>query len=253
MNQRPHALITGASRKIGIAASIARALARSGWDISLSYWRPYDKSMSWGSNDEEILELEKELKAMGCKTLCIEADLSCEESPEKIIEQAVNRTGPLTALILSHCYSVDSTIQNTSIQSFDTHFSVNARASWLLIKHFCSRFIGAFGSGRIVSITSDHVAGNMPYGASKGAMDRIVIAAAEEHRDLGITANVINPGATDTGWMNEELEHYIKKSTFLNRIGTPEDCANLVEFLCSPKGGWINGQVLCSNGGVHYS
>lgn len=253
MSQRPHALITGASRKIGIAASIARALARSGWDISLCYWRPYDKIMPWGSNDNEVAELERELQGMGSKTFCIEADLSSDDSPEKVIEQAIRCTGSISALIISHCYSVDSTIQNTSIESFNKHFTINARSSWLLIKHFCSRFTGTFGTGRILAVTSDHVAGNMPYGASKGAMDRIVIAAAEEHRELGITANVINPGATDTGWMDEELEQYIKKSTFLNRIGTPEDCANLVDFLCSPKGGWINGQILYSNGGVHYS
>ena len=58
--------------------------------------------------------------------------------------------------------------------------AVNARASWLLIRQFAERYQGPFGRGRIVALTSDHTAGNLPYGASKGALDRIVIAAARE-------------------------------------------------------------------------
>ena len=87
-------------------------------------------------------------------------------------------------------------------------------------------------------------------GASKGAMDRIVIAAAQEFKGKGITANVINPGATDTGWMSEELISSFKETTFAGRVGMPQDAANLVKFLCSKEGGWINGQLLYSNGGL---
>jgi 3-oxoacyl-[acyl-carrier protein] reductase len=77
-----------------------------------------------------------------------------------------------------------------------------------------------------------------------------VLAAARELSDLGITANVINPGPIDTGWMTEELRTEVVAATPLGRLGTPEDCANLVAFLCSPEGGWINGQLLYSNGGI---
>ena len=81
-------------------------------------------------------------------------------------------------------------------------------------------------------------------------MDRIVLAAAHELKPLGITANVINPGATDTGWMSEEQMASVRRSTPLGRVGLPQDCANLVKFLCAEDGGWINGQLLYSNGGV---
>jgi 3-oxoacyl-[acyl-carrier protein] reductase len=91
---------------------------------------------------------------------------------------------------------------------------------------------------------------HLPYGASKGAMDRIVLAAAREFRSRGITANVINPGATDTGWMSEELMEAVRQKTLLDRVGMPQDCANLVGFLCSAEGGWINGQLLYSSGGL---
>ncbi len=158
--------------------------------------------------------------------------------------------GPVTALVMAHCQSVDSNIFTTSIESFDLHFAINARAAWLLVREFGLRYRGGHGNGRIVSITSDHTAGNLPYGASKGAMDRIVLAAAHEFRDLGITANVVNPGATDTGWMSPDQIEMVRRATPLGRVGLPRDCANLVKFLCSTEGGWINGQLLFSNGGV---
>jgi 3-oxoacyl-[acyl-carrier protein] reductase len=120
----------------------------------------------------------------------------------------------------------------------------------ILIREFSKQFASDFGEGRIVALTSDAVAHNLPYGASKGAMDRIVIAAAKELRHQGIAANAINPGATDTGWMDSELKSRVQQLTCLNRIGTAQDCANLVNFLCSKEGGWINGQLLYSNGGV---
>ena len=88
------------------------------------------------------------------------------------------------------------------------------------------------------------------YGASKGALDRIVLAAAEEFRDLGIAANVINPGPTDTGWMTAQQIADFTRQTPGGRPGLPDDCANLVRFLCSEEGGWINGQLLHSNGGL---
>lgn len=65
----------------------------------------------------------------------------------------------------------------------------------------------------------------------------------------GITANVVNPGPTDTGWMSPNQKREFSERTPLGRTGLPQDAANLVRFLCSEKGGWINGQMLFSNGG----
>jgi len=250
MSPRPIALVTGVSRAINIGASIALALARSGWDVATTFWRPYDAAMPWGSAPEEVQALRADLAACGARTAAIEADLSLTDSPAQIFDAVERDLGPVTALIMSHCHSVDSDILTTTIESFDRHFAVNARATWLLVREFGRRFCGEHGSGRIISITSDHTAGNLPYGASKGAMDRIVLAAAQEFRARGVTANVINPGATDTGWMTEDLMEAVKQRTLLGRVGMPQDCANLVAFLCSPEGGWINAQLLYSNGGL---
>jgi 3-oxoacyl-[acyl-carrier protein] reductase len=119
-----------------------------------------------------------------------------------------------------------------------------------LIKGFAEHFSGRPGTGRIVSITSDHTAGNLAYGASKGAMDRIVLAAAVELVDRGITANVVNPGATQTGWMSPDIERRVLETNLQPRLGQPDDVANLVRFLCSERGQWVNGQLLHSDGGL---
>lgn len=101
--------------------------------------------------------------------------------------------GNVAALVMCHCESVDSGLLDTTTESFDRHFAVNARASWLLIREFGRRFRGPHGTGRIISLTSDATVGNLPYGASKAALDRITLAAAHELAHLGVTANAIHP------------------------------------------------------------
>lgn len=182
--------------------------------------------------------------------MAVEADLEDPATPAAVFDTVESSLGPVSVLVLCHCESVDSDIADTTVESFDRHFAVNARASWLIIREFGRRYQSPYGSGRVVALTSDHTAGNLPYGASKGALDRITLAAGRELAHLGITANVINPGATDTGWMNPQLRADVVDRTPLARIGTPADVANLVSFLCSESGGWVNGQLLFSNGGA---
>ena len=102
-----------------------------------------------------------------------------------------------------------------------------------------------------MALTSDAVVGNVPYGASKGALDRVVLAAARELSHLEVSANVVNPGPVDTGWMTDELRDHVAAATPLGRSGTPSDVASLVSFLCSEQGGWVNGQLINSDGGLH--
>ena len=134
------------------------------------------------------------------------------------------RGGGLHGLVMSHCESVDSSILDTTVESWDRHFAVNARAVWLLIKAFAQHLPAGqatAATGRIVALTSDHAVRNLPYGASKGALDRIVVAAAVELAGRGIRANVINPGPIDTGWMTPEILEADVTKTPAGRLGTP--------------------------------
>lgn len=252
MIPRPVALITGASRKVGIGAAIAVELSRNGWDIAVTYWTGYDRSMPWGSHRGDGEDLAESVRKNGGKFYSSEMDLSDPRTPPLLFDSVETNIGHVSAIILSHCYSVDSSILTTTVEDFDRHFHVNTRASWLLIREFARRFRYQDLPGRIVALTSDHTSFNLPYGASKGALDRIVIAAAEELQDKKILANLINPGANDTGWMDENFKQEVAQRTFQNRVGTPHDTANLVVFLCSKSGEWINGQLLYSNGGIRW-
>ncbi|HWS37916.1 MAG TPA: SDR family oxidoreductase [Actinoplanes sp.] len=244
MNDRPVALVTGVGRTVGIGAGIASRLAESGWNVAITYWSGYDERMTWGV---EAGAPDAIVKPFG--GVAIEADLTDPETPVAIFDEVERRLGPVTVLVMCHCEGVDSGLLDTTVESFDRHFAVNSRASWLLIREHGRRFTGEYGSGRIIALTSDATVGNLPYGASKGALDRITQAAARELAHLGITSNVINPGPIDTGWMTDEVRDACLAATPLGRLGTPRDTANLVEFLCSPQGQWINGQLLLSNGG----
>jgi len=246
---RPLALVTGVGRRVGIAAGICERLARDGWDLAITYWSAYDDRQPWGRQPEDVREICEQLRRSGAHVVAVEADLADPDAPQQLLDTAREQIGPVTALVMAHCESVDSGIMDTTVESFDRHFAVNARAVWLLIREFASQLTDHSGSGRIIALTSDHVPHNVPYGASKGALDRIVIAAARELAELRVTANVINPGPVDTGWMTDDIRNWATAANPRGRLGTPADTASLVSFLCSSDGGWINGQLLHSDGG----
>ncbi|MGQ4267195.1 SDR family oxidoreductase [Nocardiopsis changdeensis] len=247
--ERPVALVTGVGRTRGIGAAVALRLAGAGWDVAFTHWAPYDARMPWGAEPGAAERIGAALAERGAAHLALEADLADPEVPDRVVERVSAELGAPAALVLCHCESVDTPLLDTGVESFDRHFAVNARASWLLVRAFARAFTAPRGSGRIVALTSDHTVGNLPYGASKAALDRIVVAAREPAH-LGVSANAVNPGPVDTGWMTPELKRETAGYTPLGRTGTPEDTADLVEFLCSPRGGWVNGQLLHSDGGI---
>lgn len=217
----PLALLTGAARPNSIAAGIAERLRADGWDVATS-----DRS--------------------GAE---FDADLEDAAAPADLVDAVrADRGRPIDALVLSHAHGVESGILDTTAESFDRHVAVNARASLLLIAAFARQ--APEDGGAIVALTSDHTTGNLPYGASKGALDRIVISAARELGPRGISANVVNPGPVDTGWMDDELRASMPAHVPLGRLGTADDTAGVVAFLLSPEGRWISGQLLHADGGL---
>lgn len=214
----PLALITGAARTNSIAAGVVPRLIADGWDVATS-------------------DLD------GCDYPC---DLSTSDGPAELIRAVVADRGPIDALILSHAHDVETGILDTTADSFDRHVAVNARASLLLIAEFARQVTS--GGGVIVAFTSDHTTGNLPYGASKGALDRIVISAARELGPRRISANVVNPGPIDTGWMNDDTRDELTGMHPLGRLGTPADIGALVAYLISPEGRWVSGQLINADG-----
>ncbi len=241
------ACITGVGRKNGIARAIALRLAHDGFDIAFNYWTPYEQRMSLGGSPTDPSDIADEIRATGRRVLPIEANLEDPLGPPLVIQRAEAELGPVSTLVLAHSESVDSGILDTTVESFDRHFAVNTRAAWLLIRALAEQIPPDGGS--IIALTSDHVVGNMPYGASKGALDRIVIAAARELGGLGISSNALNPGPVDTGWMNDEIRESGIARQPTGRLGTPDDIAGVVSFLASPEGRWVSGQLVKADGG----
>ncbi|WP_159501807.1 SDR family oxidoreductase [Microbacterium sp. 18062] len=213
------ALITGAARANSIAAGIAPRLVADGWGVVTSDLDDADYP----------------------------CDLSTPTGPGELVTSVTSDRGTISALILSHAHDVESGILTTTADSFDVHVAVNARASLLLIAAFARQ--APPGGGAIVALTSDHTTGNLPYGASKGALDRIVISAARELGPQGISANVVNPGPIDTGWMDDDLRAALTPAHPLGRLGTPADIAAVVSFLVSEEGRWVSGQLINTDGG----
>jgi 3-oxoacyl-[acyl-carrier protein] reductase len=242
----PAVLVTGLSRLDGIAAAVARQLADDGWTVAATGFRPYDQTEPWGAGDDGP----ERLRAEGTIAAWHEDDLADPDAPARVIDVAEREVGPLTALVIVHTESRVGGVLDTTAAVFDRHLAVNARASLLLSAEFGRRFEGDPGSGRIVALTSDAVHGEVAYGASKAALERIVVAAATELGPRGITVNAVNPGPTDTGWIGPELRQRLVDAIPLGRIGRPEDAAAVVAFLCSSRGGWITGQILVSDGGT---
>lgn len=215
----PCALVTGAARPNSLAAAIVPRLRDDGWDVATSDLTGTD----------------------------YDVDLSTPHGPADLLEAVTRERGPVGALVLSHAHDVETGLLDTTAESFDTHVAVNARANLLLISGFARQVPD--GGGAVVALTSDATTGNLPYGASKGALDRIVISAARELGPLGISANVLNPGPVDTGWMDEQLQEGLLPHQPLGRLGEPRDVAGVVAFLLSPEGRWISGQLLHVDGG----
>ena len=247
------ALVTGVGRRRSIGSELALGLAADGWDLALGHWQPYDERLGYERGTDDPAAVAEECRALGRRVELLPGDLADPAVPEALVAAATERLGPVTGLVMSHCESVDSGILTTSLESWERHYAVNARATWLLVRAFAERLPeqppGGPPAAHVVALTSDHTAHNLPYGASKGALDRIVIAAAAELAHLGITANVINPGPIDTGWMTDETRANLTSLQPTGRLGTPSDTADLVAFLLSDKGGWVTGQVLKSDGG----
>jgi 3-oxoacyl-[acyl-carrier protein] reductase len=213
------ALVTGSARANSIAAGIVPRLVADGWDVVTSDLSDSD----------------------------YDADLSTPTGPGELIDAVTRDRGPITALVLSHAHDIETGILTTTAESFDHHVAVNARASLLLIASFARQIPD--GGGAIVALTSDATTGNLPYGASKGALDRIVIAAARELGPLRISANVLNPGPIDTGWMDDTIRDDLLRLQPFGRLGQPADIASVVAFLVSDEGRWVSGQLLKADGG----
>ena len=246
------ALVTGATRSIGIGAAIARRLAADGADVAFTHFLAYDQAMydapTGGPND-----LLAEIEALGCRGLSLSIDLSAPGFAGPLLDQIAAELGPVDILVNNAAHSTHDSWDTLTEASLDQHIAVNYRATAMLTVEFARRFDRKSG-GRVVNFSSGQHLGPMPdelaYAGSKGAIITFSTSIAPSLAQRGITINVVNPGPTDTGWMTSDLRDAIAGQIPMGRVGLPEDAARLVAWLVSDEAAWITGQVINSEGGM---
>jgi 3-oxoacyl-[acyl-carrier protein] reductase len=126
------ALVTGASRKIGIGAAIARELARDGIDVFITYFRPYDHETGLAGKSDEPHVLLADIQKMGCHADGLEIDLSTSDAPRQLFDHVEATFGSVSILVNNATYSMRDGIEHLTADQLDKHYAVNIRAMALL-------------------------------------------------------------------------------------------------------------------------
>ncbi|WP_047985114.1 SDR family oxidoreductase [Ornithinibacillus californiensis] len=244
-NENKIAVITGASNPKDIGTAICKKLATQGSNIFFTHWN---------SNEDWIKNFQQEIIRMGVLCEQINIDLTDASAAVTILDTVTKTLGTPSILVNNAAHSTRDGYMLLDAKTLDDHYAVNMRSTFLLCVEFARLLKGAdLNSGRIINMTSGQDLGPMAeelsYAATKGAISAFTRSLAQELATLGITVNAVNPGPTDSTWMNDDIRDHLLPKFPMGRIGTPEDVARVIAFLASEEAGWITGQIIHSEGG----
>jgi len=244
------ALITGSGQNIG--KSIALALARSGFDIILN-----------GSRQREPLQhLQNQIHAMGQKADIAMADIGDPEALKAMINQITSRSGGsggIDVLVNNAAIRPQAGFLNMLDADWERVMNVNYGAALKLCRAFLPGMIDK-GWGRIINFSGMNsqrgYAGSSAVAVSKHAMWGLTKALAMEFASNGITANIISPGIFPPDNLSESDQSTkdrfaaLAQSNPSQRLGQPDHIAEMIVYLVSENGSYVNGQMLQINGGA---
>jgi 3-oxoacyl-[acyl-carrier protein] reductase len=258
------AIVTGANHGIGAATAVA--LADRGASVLLTYLRLED------APDPGTPEAYRRNRAKDAATVlaaiaetggtgrAVEADLSRPGSPAELFDLAERELGPVDILVnnasgwLADTFKTDGadrfgrTLTPVTAATFDRLFAVDARGAALMIAEFARRHLARGASfGRIISLTSGTGRGfpeEVSYGAAKAALIDYTLSAALELGNAGITANVVHPPVTDTGWVTGHVRDAVAAAGDMVHVAMPEQVADVIAYLAEERAGLITGNIL---------
>jgi 3-oxoacyl-[acyl-carrier protein] reductase len=240
---RKVAIVTGASR--GIGAEIARRLAADGFATVVNY----------ASSASEAQALVEQIIADGGQAMAIKADVASADDVRSLFEATEQQLGKVDVLVNNAGIMKTMPIVDTSDELFEQTFAINTRGTFNTLREAGKRLNNG---GRIINFSSSALALNIPgyaiYNATKAAVESFTHVFAKELRGRDITVNAVAPGPVATelflnGKTDEQIKNFANMPP-LQRLGQPEDIAQIVSFLAGPESGWINGQILRANGGL---
>lgn len=161
-------------------------------------------------------------------------DLSLEESPNNLLNTVQNKLGTASILVNNATYEAPTNFHTLTSENLDNHYQVNNRGTLLLAVEFAKRYEQQFPNekkGRIINLVSRGPdPNNIAYIATKGMTIPTTEPLSVALAPIGITVNSIDPGPTDTGWINKEIKNILLPFFPTGRIGRPEDAAKLITF-----------------------
>jgi len=238
------ALVTGASK--GIGAEVARELAARGAAVAVNY------SGSKAGAEKVVAEI----KAGGGKAIAVQANVGDPDSIVPMVAKVARELGPIDILVNNAGVYEFGPLEQITPEHFHKQFNVNVLGLLLVTQAAVAHFNTAGGSViNISSVAAGGIGGGAVYSGTKGAVDSITAALAQELGAKKIRVNSLNPGMVETegvhaaGFIGSDFEKEAVGRTPFGRIGQPEDIATAVATLASEDSVWINGQTIHAAGG----